>query len=171
MRRPVALAGVSGAGKSTVGPLLAARLGVRFVDVDATVVEAEGRSIPDLFAAEGEPYFRSVEARLTGEALAAGDVVVALGGGAPMTPSVRAALAEADVVWLRVDPGTAAGRTGADANRPLLAGRPAVEALTDLVARRAATYAAVATWVVDTDGRDPVDVVDEVAALVEESGG
>lgn len=168
MRRPVALAGLSGAGKSTVGPRLAARLGAEFVDVDALVCRAEGRSIPEVFAAEGEAYFRAVEARLTAEQLARRDVVVALGGGAPMTPAVRDALAGADVVWLRVDPAAAADRTGADPNRPLLRGRPAAEALSDLLARRGPTYAAVATWIVETDSRDPDDIAREIAALIEE---
>lgn len=163
----MALAGVSGAGKSTLGPRLAARLGVAFVDVDARIVEVEGRSIPDIFATDGEPHFRSVEARLTCEALADPDVVVALGGGAPLTPAVRDALAGADVVWLRVDPRAAADRTGADPNRPLLAGRPAAEALADLLARRAPTYAALATWTVDSDGRDPDDLVGQIVALIE----
>lgn len=167
MNRPVALAGVSGAGKSTVGPRLAARLGVPFVDVDARVVEVEGRTIPEVFAQDGEKAFRAVEARLTLAELARGAVVVALGGGAPMTPAVREALAGADVVWLRVDPSAAAERTGADPNRPLLAGRPAQDALAELLARRAPTYAAVATWVVDTDGRAPDDIVEEIAALIE----
>ena len=86
-----------------------------------------------------------------------------------MTPRVREALADADVVWLRVDPVAAASRTGADPHRPLLAGRPPVEALADLLDRRAPTYAAVATWAVETDGRDPDDVVAEIVALIEEN--
>lgn len=165
----MALAGVSGAGKSTVGPLLAARLGVPFVDVDARLVEEEGRPIPEVFACEGEAYFRAVEARLTVAELGRGGAVIALGGGAPMTPAVRVALAGVPVVWLRVDPRAAAERTGADPNRPLLAGRPPADALADLLARRAPTYAAVATWVVDTDGRAPEQIVDEVVALIEGS--
>lgn len=169
MRRPVALAGVSGAGKSTVGVLLARRLGVPFVDVDVLVAAVEGRSIPEVFAESGEAHFREVEARLTAAEVARGAVVVSLGGGAPMTPAVREALADADVVWLRVEPGEAARRTGADPNRPLLAGRPAAEALAEMLGRRASTYAALATWVVDTDGRDADDVVAEIVALIEGS--
>lgn len=165
--RPVALAGLPGSGKSTIGPLLATRLGVPFVDVDARIVEVEGRSIPEVFSDSGEEYFRSLEADLTLQELARGDIVVSLGGGAPMTPAVREALAEAEVVWLRVAPEAAAERTGADPNRPLFAGRPPAEAITDLLARRADTYAAVATWSVDTDGREPDDIVDEVLALIE----
>ena len=162
----MALAGVSGAGKSTVGRLVADRLGVAFNDVDELIVAAEGRPITQLFTEAGEAYFREIEAACTRECLARGDVVVSLGGGAPTTAAVRDALEDADVVWLRVTPETAAARTGADPGRPLLAGRNPADALADLLARREAVYRSVADWIVDTDGLRPAEVADAVVALL-----
>lgn len=88
-----------------------------------------------------------------------------------MTPAVREALAEAEVVWLQVSADAAAARTGADSNRPLFAGRRPEEAIARLLAERAETYAAIATWTVTTCDREPDDIVDEVLALIEWSDG
>ena len=78
----IALIGAPGSGKSTVGPLLAQRLGEEFVDVDAVIEQAEGRDIPEIFLIDGESYFRKVERRETLAAIERGGVV-SLGGGAP----------------------------------------------------------------------------------------
>src|SRR5690606_5874667 len=116
------LVGAMGAGKSAVGPLLAARLGLPFVDLDAEVERAAGARIATIFAREGEPAFRARE-RAAIERVAGRTAVVALGGGAIAQPGAARRLAETGtVVWLRARPETLAARIGEARERPLLAG-------------------------------------------------
>src|SRR5262249_36899220 len=127
--RNVILVGFMGAGKSTVGRLLARRLGRCFVETDAMITAREGCSIPEIFASRGEPYFRQLEA----EALAAlGEKqghVVATGGGFPCEPGVMDRLLDmGTVVWLATDFETAYARANRVGGRPMLAGRSAEEA-------------------------------------------
>ena len=110
----IALIGLSGSGKSTVGPLLAQRLGLPHHDVDRDLERQHGCTIREIFAAHGEPHFRALERDLT-LGLLEGPGVLSLGGGAPMTPEVARALAGHPVVWLRVEPESAAERTPAPA--------------------------------------------------------
>ena len=122
MSRPTALVGFMGAGKSTVGRLFADERGVPFADADAVLEAEAGRSIPELFAHEGESTFRARERAVVGRLLAEGGAgVVALGGGAVGDPATRELLARcADVVWLDVDADTAWTRVAATgATRPL----------------------------------------------------
>lgn len=158
------LVGAPGAGKSTVGALLAINLGVDFVDVDAVIEDAEGRPITEIFAERGEQGFRELE-RATTVAQLDGDAVLALGGGAVTNPAVRAALAGHRVVWLRVGVDDALTRLGSGATRPLLAGDVAGKWQT-LVERRAQLYAEVATLIVDTDGFSPSQVAELVLAAL-----
>lgn len=117
------LIGFMGTGKSTVGMALAERLGWRFVDTDERIVAAEGRSIPDIFAAEGEAYFRDVEARVIAETLQARRQIVSTGGGAALRSANRETmLAGGFVVALKAPPAVLLERLRGDANRPLLAG-------------------------------------------------
>lgn len=155
----VALIGASGAGKSKVGRLLAPRLGVELIDVDAVVEERAGRKISEIFAEYGEPTFRALEADATVEALSQ-DAVVSLGGGAPMTPKVADALRRhPHVVWLRVTPEEAADRVGHDARRPMLGDDP-LAALTAMIERRTPAYAELATQTIDSAGLMPADKVE-----------
>lgn len=155
-----------GVGKSTVGRLLAARLGTDFVDGDAVVVAREGRAISDIFVDHGEPYFRAVEREVTLELLDTEDGVLALGGGAPMQEEVGRALGGVRVVFLDVGIADAARRIGFDTSRPLLAVNPRATWAAMMAARRG-TYEALARWRVDTAGRAPEDVVDEIIRLLE----
>jgi shikimate kinase len=120
----VILVGFMGAGKSTVGRLLARRLGRCFVETDAMITAREGRSIPEIFADRGEPYFRRLEAEVL-EAL--GDKrghVVATGGGFPCEPGVMDRLLQlGTVVWLAADFDSAYARANRVGGRPMLAGR------------------------------------------------
>jgi shikimate kinase len=136
----VYLVGFMGCGKTTLGPVLARRLGRRFVDLDAVVVERAGKSIPEIFREDGEPAFRRLESEaLAGVARAAEPLVVALGGGAFMSDANRAAVADSGVsVWLDAPLGTLAVRLWRDAGRPL-ARSPA--RLRRLYRARRATYA------------------------------
>jgi shikimate kinase len=160
------LVGPMGAGKSTVGRLLAERWDVPFRDTDDDVEHAEGRTISDIFVESGEEHFRDVETAAVARALVEHDGVLAIGGGAVMPPDTRAALAAHRVVFLRVGLADAAARVGLGASRPLLLGnvRGTMKALLD---QRTPVYESVAVAVVDTDGRTP----DEVAVAVEEALG
>ncbi len=164
----IALIGAPGSGKSTVGSLLAERLGVPFVDVDAVIEGRDGRLIREIFADDGEPAFRALERDATVELLAGGGVV-SLGGGAPMTPEIAEALSGVRTIWLQVDARNAAQRIGLDAGRPLLAGGGVRATLIRLMNERAPVYAACAHHTLDTSGREPAELVDEVLSLLEES--
>jgi shikimate kinase len=159
----VVLVGPMGAGKSTVGRLLAARWDVGFRDTDDDVEQAEGRSISDIFVDSGEEHFRALEREAVAHAVGEHAGVLAVGGGAVMRPETRSLLAGHRVVFLRVGLSDAAARVGMGASRPLLLGnvRGTLKALLD---ERTPVYEAVADAVVDTGGRTP----DEVADLVEE---
>lgn len=163
------LIGPMGVGKSTVGRLIAERLGVPFIDADDAVVAREGRSISDVFVDEGEPYFRTVERDVTLELLAEQDGVLALGGGAPMTPAVADALDGLPVVFLDVGIADAATRIGFDTSRPLLAVNPRASWVRMMNQRRT-TYQRLSRWQVDTAGRDAEDVADEITGLISAGG-
>lgn len=120
----IVLVGPMGVGKSTVGRLLAERLGVGYRDTDDDIVAAEGRSIADIFVEEGEPAFRAVEKAAVLRALAGHDGVLALGGGSILDEETRGLLAGQRVVYLSMDVEEAVKRTGLNAARPLLAVNP-----------------------------------------------
>ncbi len=154
----VVLVGPMGVGKSTVGGLLAERLGVGYRDTDRDIVAEQGAAVADLFAAYGEPYFRAVEKRVVRTALAEHHGVLALGGGAVVDAGTRALLAAHPVVWLSMDVEEAARRTELDAGRPLLAVDPR-RRWRELAEARRPLYAEVASALVPTDGRTPAQVV------------
>ena len=163
----VVLVGPPGAGKTTVGRVLAERLGVRLHDTDAAIEEAAGRSISDIFVQDGEAHFRELERVEVVRALAEEGGVVALGGGAVMQEAVATALREGDhrVAFLDVTISDAAGRVGFDVSRPLLVVNPRA-AWTRLMNARRPTYESLATVRVDTGGRTPEDIADELVAAL-----
>lgn len=155
-------------GKSTVGRSVARRLGWDFVDVDEAVEEREGRSVAAIFAEDGEPRFRRLEAEATSAALARDRVVVASGGGWAAAGSRRLDGVPPGTltVWLRVDPATAVTRAAESGTvRPLLEGREAQATASALSAERAPFYAR-ARLHVDTDGVSPEAVADTIARAV-----
>jgi shikimate kinase len=147
-----------GAGKSTVGALLADAWGVPVRDTDADIEALEGRSISDIFVDSGEAHFRDLERKAVAEALATHDGVLSLGGGAVLDPGTRDLLAGHPVVFLKVGLAEAVKRVGLGSSRPLLLGnvRSRIKALLD---ERTPVYESVATLTVDTDGRTPEEVV------------
>lgn len=163
MTARLVLVGAPGSGKSTVGRLLAERWGEPFSDVDAVIESRVGKSVAEIFADDGEPVFRAFEESTTVELLQVPGVL-ALGGGAVLSPAIRAALAEHPVVWLKVTIAHAAGRVGLNEARPLLLGNVRGRLL-KLLNERTPLYEAVATVSVDTDGLTPAEVADRVAAL------
>ncbi|MEQ8143422.1 shikimate kinase [Streptomyces sp. OP7] len=160
------LIGPMGVGKSTVGGLLAQRLGVAYRDTDDDIVAAEGRTVADIFVEDGEPAFRALEKQAVQEALATHDGVLALGGGAILDAGTRALLAGQPVVYLSMDVEEAVRRTGLGAARPLLAVNPRKQ-WRELMEARRHLYEEAATVVVPTDGRTPEEVTDAVLDALE----
>ncbi|MER7714334.1 shikimate kinase [Streptomyces werraensis] len=160
------LTGPMGVGKSTVGQLLADRLGVGYRDTDDDIVAAEGRAVSDIFVEDGEPAFRALEKEAVRQALATHDGVLALGGGAVLDPDTRALLAGERVVYLSMDVEEAARRTGLGAARPLLAVNPRKQ-WRELMEARRHLYEETAEAVVPTDGRTPEEVAEAVLDALE----
>jgi shikimate kinase len=158
----VVLVGPMGAGKSTVGRLLADAWGCDLLDTDEAVEASEGRTVQEVFVDEGEGYFREIEARAVADALDSHDGVVALGGGAVLATVTRERLAGHRVVFLRVGLSDAVKRVGLGVGRPLLLGNVRAR-LKVLLDERTPVYESVATLVVDTDGRAADDVAAEIA--------
>ncbi|MEU4743420.1 shikimate kinase [Actinosynnema sp. NPDC023658] len=154
--------GPPGAGKTTVGRLLAERLGVAFRDTDDDVVATAGKPISDIFTDDGEPAFRALEERAVAEALASHDGVLALGGGAVLAEATRARLAGHTVVFLNVGMAEGVKRTGMSSARPLLAGVNPRATFKVLLDARLPLYREVATVEVVTDDLTPEQVVDQV---------
>ncbi len=161
------LIGYRGTGKSTVGRLVAERLGHSFHDTDVEIERRAGRSIAEIFAGEGEAAFRSLEAAVVDELSRGSQCVLALGGGAVMRPGNRAKLkARGRTVWLAAWPETLWQRMREDRataeRRPNLTAVGGLAEVIEVLARRLPVYRECADWVVDTEGRTPADVAVQI---------
>lgn len=154
----IVLVGFMGAGKTTVGRILAGRLGLPFADSDTEIEQRAGRPVREIFATDGEPAFRSLEREVIADLLGGPSIVLALGGGAVENFETRKLLADATVVYLRVSYAEALQRVGGDDGRPLLAS-PGLDAR---YAKRLAIYSEVASLTVDTDDRHPQALCREI---------
>ena len=155
----IVLVGFMGAGKTTVGRLLADKLGLPFLDSDVVIEQRTGRTVRDIFAEDGEPAFRAVEHEVVADLLGGPDVVLALGGGAPEHPGTRALLRSGpSVVYLQVGYAQAMARVAGDEYRPMLH-RPDLDGLYQ---RRLDIYGDIATLTIATDGRGPEAVGSDV---------
>lgn len=156
-----------GAGKTTVGRSLAERLGVSYLDSDEQVEHNTGRTVPEIWVADGEAAFRAEEKKaLVQAATSPGPAVVSVAGGAVLDPENRRLLREAGtVVWLRAAVDTLAARVGDGRGRPLLSERPE-ETLHRLDRDRRPLYEDVADVIVDVDGIGPDDVVERILAAL-----
>jgi shikimate kinase len=161
----VVLVGPMGSGKTTVAGLLGQAWGLPVRDTDADIEVSSGREISDIFVESGEDHFRELEAAAVATALAEHEGVLALGGGAVLRAATRDLLADVPVVFLRVGLSDAVKRVGLGVGRPMLLGnvRSRIKALLD---ERTPVYESVATWSVDTDGRTPDEVADEIRGLL-----
>ncbi|MFH8418782.1 shikimate kinase [Streptomyces collinus] len=162
----VVLVGPMGVGKSTVGQLLADRLGVSYRDTDDDIVAEQGRTIAEIFVDEGESAFRAIEKAAVYRALAEHDGILALGGGAILDAGTRALLAGQRVAYLSMDVEEAVKRTGLNAARPLLAVNPRKQ-WRELMEARRHLYEEVATAVIATDGRTPEEVTEAALDALE----
>ena len=163
----VVLVGSMGAGKTTVGGLLATELGLSFADTDQLIEAKAGKPVAEIFVDDGEDHFRALERTTVAEALVEHGGVLALGGGAVLDQATRELLEGRPVVFLQVGLADAASRVGLGVSRPLLLGnvRGRIKQLLD---ERTPLYASVARWTVPTDGRGAAEVAAEVRALVDD---
>ncbi|MBE9499481.1 MULTISPECIES: shikimate kinase [Streptomyces] len=162
----VVLVGPMGVGKSTVGALLAERLGVTCRDTDQDVAEQAGKSVSDIFLEEGEPHFRELERTAVAAALREHRGVLALGGGAVLAEETRALLTGRPVVFLEMGLTEAVKRVGLDAPRPLLVINPRQQ-WRRLMEERRPLYTEVARVVVSTEDRTPDQVADEILTALQ----
>ncbi|MFQ5679774.1 MAG: shikimate kinase [Gemmatimonadota bacterium] len=172
MSRPlrIVLVGFMGAGKSTVGRILAERLACPFVDLDDEVARLAGRPIPEIFRSEGEPVFRRLEAKATARLDGLDRGVVAAGGGWMARAELRERWSGAIRVWLKVSPAAAIARLGCGvASRPMLDPADPERSARSLLEAREEEYGRAELWV-DTEGRGPEEVVQEILSRVRRKG-
>jgi len=156
----ILLIGPPGAGKSTVGAALALELGIDFIDTDQLIEKESGKSITDIFVVDGEPHFRGLEVEALKKVLTFENIVVSLGGGAPISEEAQKVIknSESHTVFLDVSLATAAPRVGFNRDRPLLLGNPRAQwqALSD---KRRPIYEMLANDCIKVDDMDVSQVV------------
>lgn len=159
----IVLVGVPGAGKTTVGKLLAKELGLEFLDSDQVIETRSGKSVADIFTQDGEPAFRQIEHDVIVDLLDSSNTVLALGGGSLGNDDTRAKVKNAETVWLVAGLAQAVDRVGMNRNRPLLLGNVRGQ-LADLMAAREPLYKEVAKVAVDTSKLIPSEVVAQIVS-------
>ena len=159
----VVLIGAPGSGKSTVGAALAKVLALDFIDTDLLIEEREGKAITDIFVVDGEPHFRAVELETLKHVLTLNDVVISLGGGAPISDQAQQLInsSKSTVIFLDVSLATAAPRVGFNRDRPLLLGNPRAQwqALSD---KRRPIYEALADVSIKVDDMSVEAITSEI---------
>ncbi len=157
------LTGMMGSGKSTVGKRLAEKLDFSFVDMDSLIEQKTGKSIPEIFQEEGEPFFRNVEQKLTeSPELNRDQQVIATGGGFPMCEYNRKWMQSRGItIWLQVSPETIAKRLKATVNRPLLPSPIDINHIREILSKRSFVYK-TANYYIQTDGK----AVDEIVRKI-----
>ncbi|MBW6506820.1 MAG: shikimate kinase [Rhodobacteraceae bacterium] len=170
--RPVVLVGMMGAGKTAVGTQLARLLRVGFIDSDAEIERAANRSIAEIFARDGEPFFRARESEVLARLLAGPPAILSTGGGAFMSEHNRAMIAAEGVsVWLRADIALLWQRVKAKSTRPLLRTADPLGTLTALLATRAPIYGLAQVVVEAEAGLSVVGMARKVQAALEATPG
>jgi len=159
------LIGPPGAGKSTVGPLLAGMLGVGFLDTDRILEEAVGKPVGDIFIDDGEAAFRALERPAVAEAIEGHHGILALGSGAVLDAGARRLLAGQRVVYLETGFAAVARRSGLDGPRPPLPGNPRGR-MRELLEQRRPVYEGLAWLTVATDDREPPEIAELIAEAV-----
>jgi shikimate kinase len=170
------LIGYRATGKTTLARHLAGRLGWDWIDADVEIEQRAGKSIARIFAEEGEPAFRDLEAAVIADLCGRDPLVVAAGGGAPLRQESRRAMrASGQVVWLTARPETILARMTGDAatadRRPGLTNWPPLEEIVQLLGRREPIYRQSAHLIVDTEGKSPEQLTEEILAGLERTSG
>ena len=169
------LIGYRATGKTTLAKLLAERLGWQWIDADVEIERRAGKSIARMFTEDGEPAFRDLEAQVIADLCRQDRLVLAAGGGAPLREGSRRVMRECNrVVWLTALPETILRRMTGDATtaarRPSLTEKDPLEEIVHLLARREPVYRETAHWTVDTQGKTPEQLTDEILAMMQEEG-
>lgn len=165
--RNIVLIGVPGAGKTTVGTILAGKLGRDFIDTDQKIEEISGKTISEIFIQDGEAIFRATEKDVIEQSIAKGNAVISLGGGALMNSDTRELVKTQRTIWLQTGLAQAVDRIGMNRNRPLLLGNVRGQ-LADLMAAREPFYIECAHEVVDTNELSADQVADLIVAKLEQ---
>jgi shikimate kinase len=164
--RPIVLIGMMGVGKSTVGRLLGAELGLKFIDTDEEIEKAAGLSIAEIFERFGEEYFRDGERRVISRLISEGPAVIATGGGAFINDETRALIKEECYsVWINADIGVLVSRVSRRNHRPLLIGKDPQVVLTELFEKRGPIYA-LADYQVRSDSTPQNSTVDQILRVL-----
>lgn len=163
----LSLIGYRATGKTTLAKLLAERLGWDWIDADVEIEHRAGKSIARIFSEDGEPAFRDLEATVVADLCRRDRLVLAAGGGAPLRPENRQSMRTAGkVVWLTARPETIFARMTDDATtadrRPPLSDRSGLEEIVQLLAQREPIYREVADLIVDTEGKPPAELAEEI---------
>ncbi len=172
MAKNVILTGFMGTGKTSTGKRLASRLGFAFLDLDQYIEEQEGRSIPEIFAGQGEAYFRAAEKKAAAQAAARSNTVIATGGGTVKDPENVACLRRNGViVCLTADVDTIVARTSRRGQRPVLdkSGDDRRQAVQELLESRRQMYEQ-ADYTVDTSQRSPMEIAEEICGMLKREG-
>jgi shikimate kinase len=161
MTPKIILIGPMGSGKTTIGRALAQNLGIDFRDTDEVIEKSAGRTISDIFLEDGEDEFRSLEKKALREELLKDSTVLALGGGAPVSPDAQSALRASGsyIVYLQASLSTVAPRIGFNRDRPLLLHNPRGQ-WQMLMEERRPIYESLARLTVDTNDLSEMDIVD-----------
>jgi shikimate kinase len=162
----VVLIGYRGTGKSTVGKIVAARLGRVLVSTDAEIVKLSGQTIPDIVEQHGWEYFRDLESKVCQELAGRNGLVIDTGGGAILRSRNVEVLKETGrLFWLTASVGTITERIGHDTQRPSLTGiKSFVDEIQDVLRERTPKYQAAAEYIIETDGRSASEVADDILA-------
>ena len=163
----IVLIGYRGTGKSTVGRLLASRLGRKLVSTDAEIVKRAQRTIPEIIAQEGWEYFRNLESEICRELAAHDQLVIDTGGGAILrTQNIEGLKKNGTVFWLTASVETIVKRIGSDNQRPSLTGKSFVDEIQDVLQERVPKYQAAADHIIATDNRSLNQLVETVLSMM-----
>ena len=162
---PIILVGVPGAGKTTVGQILAGKLQTSFIDTDQVIEQESGKSISDIFIQDGEPHFRLLEKNTIAKAMQNPQAVLSIGGGALLDKDTRELVKKENCIWLQAGLSQAVDRVGMNRNRPLLLGNVRGQ-LAELMTAREPLYIECAKHAVDTNNMAPEEVADKIIEIL-----
>lgn len=162
---PIVLIGVPGAGKTTVGQILADKLQMPFIDSDQVIEQESGKSISDIFVQDGESHFRLLEKNTIAKAMHNPEIVLSIGGGALLDADTRELVKQNVCIWLQAGLSQAVDRVGMNRNRPLLLGNIRGQ-LADLMTAREPLYLECAKHAVDTNNMTPDQVADKIIQIL-----